>query len=101
MRHVEPYLLFVSNLVEFDCLVILKAEPSQLHKLLFEIYPLHLDFHFRQAMLPDNDIWCDAILAVVEEDDPVKQRQHRFEVGSPVYRGETTYIPSGSMDSPV
>lgn len=30
-------------------------------------------------MLPDNDIWCNAVLAVIEKDDPMKQCQHESE----------------------
>lgn len=35
-------------------------------------------------MLPDNDIWCDPILAVIEEYDPVKQCQHSPEISTPL-----------------
>lgn len=30
-------------------------------------------------MLPDYDIWCDTVLAVVEEDHPVKQTSAQVE----------------------
>lgn len=77
-----------------------KGKSGLLHKLQFGIQHLRLNFLFRQAMLPDNDIWCDPILAVIEEYDPVKQCQHSPEISTPL-GGEEPYIPSGSIDSPV
>ena len=35
-------------------------------------------------MLPDNDIWGNAILAVIEKYNPVNQCQHGSEVGTPL-----------------
>lgn len=69
MRNVEPLCYVFQILQNLIVLVFVKAEPGILHKLHFDIYPLYLDLHFRQAMLPDNDIRCDTILAVIEKDD--------------------------------
>lgn len=38
----------------------------------FYDYRPYLDLHFRQTMLPDDDIRCDSIFAVIQEDDPVR-----------------------------
>lgn len=74
MRNVEPLCYVFQILQNLIVFVFVKAEPGILHKLHFDIYPLYLDLHFRQAMLPDNDIRCDTILAVIEKDDPVRTK---------------------------
>ena len=44
-------------------------------------------------MLPDNDIWCHTVLAVVEEHNPVERRQHEFDIISPLeFRRSRTFL---------
>lgn len=57
-----------------------------------------LNLHLLEAVLPDNNVWGDAILAVVEEDNPgYGQSSILFDLDK---LGQT-HIPSGFIDSPV
>ena len=48
--------------------VITRRESSR--RLLLISYTLYLNLHLGQAMLPDDDIWRDTVLAVIEENNP-------------------------------
>ena len=51
-----------------------------------------------ETMLPDRDVRGDPILAVVEENDPIVRSALRQ---YPNLYATKTYIPSGSIDSPI
>ena len=58
---------------------------------------IRLDLHLGETMLPDSDERSDTILAVVHENDPNIHQQEIFLSGLKI----ATYIPSGSIDSPM
>ena len=74
---------------------ILNAKQGLFHKIQINILHLRLNFHLGQAMLPDNDIWCNTVLAVIEKYDPVKQYQHGSEVFGLFKWGRPRTFPQG------
>ncbi len=56
---------------------------------------MHLNLHLDEAMLPDGNEGCGTILTVVHENNPAYVSGYNAE------RGFQSYIPSGSIDSPM
>lgn len=74
-------------------IVALLSEPS-----------LRLHLHLLETVLPEGHVGSDTILAVVEEDDPMSHVSADLRNSLDVVSREgksATYIPSGSMDSPM
>lgn len=57
---------------------------------------IRLDLHLGETMLPDSDERSDTILAVIHENDP----NFISKISSEGFQ-DATYIPSGSIDSPM
>ena len=67
-----------------------------------------LNFHFCQPVLPGCNVWRDAIFTIVQKYDPGRDGQQawgrereRLSRGGESFTNNISYIPSGSIDSPI
>ena len=60
-----------------------------------------LNLHLLETVLPDRDVWGSTVFAVVHEDDPAQDEISKRLSQNLICCWLETYIPSGSMLSPI
>jgi len=81
-----------------QCCLVVKSKSELIihHAHINATLVIRLDLHLGQAVLPDGDERSNTVLTVVEEDNPTKVRNSVCQ-----HVQHATYMPSGSMDSPI